>query len=66
MKKQVVVTIHRDGTSSIDAQNFAGVGCTKATEAIELALAGSPVSDSDRKKKPDFYATHSAGNKHSN
>lgn len=65
-KRQVVVTINRDGTSSVDAQNFAGQGCLKATEALEVALNGSPASGDDRKKKPDFFATHTGSSKATN
>lgn len=61
--KQVIITINRDGTSTIDAQNFAGVGCEKATKALEMALVGAQGgSDVDRKKKPDFYASNQSTN----
>lgn len=56
MQKKIVVEIFPDGSSKVDAQNFNGVGCAKATEAIELALAGSDPSNRDDKKKPDFFA----------
>lgn len=56
--RQIVITINRDGTSTVDAQNFAGVGCAAATKAIEVALGGDDASNVDDKKKPDFYATN--------
>lgn len=55
MHKQVVITINRDGTSSIDAQNFQGVGCKEATKMIEVALGGNDPDNRDEKKKPEFY-----------
>ena len=56
MNKQVVITILADGTSTVDAQNFAGQGCAAATEMLELALAG-PAGASSDEKKPEFYQT---------
>ncbi len=61
-QKKVVVEIYPDGSSKVDAQNFNGVGCAKATEAIELALAGSDPGNRDDKKKPEFYQTTGVGN----
>ena len=55
--KQIVITIERDGTTKIDAQNFAGVGCEKATKALEVALVGNDTSAIDKKRKPDFFQT---------
>lgn len=59
--KQIVVTIQRDGTTSVDAQGFAGKGCHDATQAIELAIGGAG-AEKDVKRKPDFYAKLSGGN----
>lgn len=59
MQKQVVITIERDGTVAIDAQNFQGQGCKQATEAIEIALSGKGGERDDR-KKPEYYA-HNTG-----
>lgn len=56
MQKSITIEIYPDGSSKVDAKNFNGVGCAKATEAIELALAGNDPSNRDDKKKPDFYA----------
>lgn len=54
--KSVNVTIKPDGTVSVEAMGFKGVGCTAATKEVEMALAGpAGVSDNDRRKKPDFY-----------
>jgi hypothetical protein len=57
-QKTITVTIAPDGHSVIEANNFKGQGCAQATEAIELALAGSDSSNRDDRKKPDFYATN--------
>ena len=57
--KSITVKIYPDGSSKVEANNFAGVGCKAATEAIELALAGAG-GEKDEKKKPDFYATTGA------
>lgn len=57
MQKSITVEIYPDGSSKVEANNFAGVGCAAATKAIELALAGNDPSNRDDKKKPDFYAT---------
>lgn len=59
--KTVVVNIDPDGSSVVDANNFRGVGCKDATKQIELALAGD-LSNTDDKKKPDYYATTGATN----
>jgi hypothetical protein len=56
--KTVVVKIAPDGHAVVEANNFKGKGCTEATAAIELALAGDDPDNRDDKKKPDFYATN--------
>jgi hypothetical protein len=56
-QKEIEITIFRDGTSKVDAKGFAGVGCQKATEAIEVALGGLDPANRSDSKKPDFYAT---------
>lgn len=63
MAKQIEITIHPDGTSTVDAVGFQGVGCSAATEAFELALAGPGNDNKDDRKKPEFYAA-SATNTH--
>lgn len=57
MPREIHVTVKPDGTPTVEAVGFAGKGCADATMAIEIALSGSAVADSDRKKKPDFFAT---------
>lgn len=59
--KQIVVTVQRDGTTSVDAQGFKGKGCHDATEAIEVAIGGAAASK-DVKRKPDYFAQHSSNN----
>lgn len=56
-QKQVVISFFPDGSTVVDAQNFQGKGCADATQAIELALAGSDPNNRDDKKKPDYFAT---------
>lgn len=57
--RQIVITIHRDGSSVVDAQGFQGKGCADATRGLELALAGGDSENKTDRKKPDFYGTHS-------
>lgn len=64
--KSITVVIKPDGHSVIEAHNFKGQGCAQATEAIELALAGSDPGNRDDKKKPDFYATNPQSNQQHN
>ena len=40
--KHVVVTIKPSGKVGVEANNFNGVGCTEATEQIEVGLPISP------------------------
>ncbi len=54
MEKELVIDISAAGSVKIEANNFKGVGCAKATESIELALNGGTVSS--KKKKPEYYA----------
>lgn len=54
LMKQVVITINIDGTSTIDAQNFKGVGCAAATAAAEIALGGHDASNKSDKRKPEY------------
>lgn len=56
MRKQVVVSILPDGTTTVDAQGFKGKGCQAATEQIAIALGGPNRDASDDKKKPDYFA----------
>lgn len=50
--KHVVVTIRPSGRVDVEANGFNGVGCTEATEQIEIVL-GSKV---DRDFKPEYHA----------
>lgn len=61
--KQVIVDISPAGNVKIEAANFQGVGCDKATEAIELALGGN--APKKKTPKPERYASAGvkAGNK---
>ncbi len=62
--KNVVVTIQADGEVVIEANNFKGVGCKKATAELEMVLAGGgTVQD---KKKPDFYQSNTGNTKITN
>ncbi len=53
MEKRVVVKIDAYGNPTIDAQNFAGVGCEQATRYLEAQLAGNV--SVDRSFKPEYY-----------
>lgn len=54
--KKIIIEIHPDGTSKIDAEGFKGQQCSLATKDLELVLAG-PAGEVTDRKKPDFYAT---------
>jgi len=56
-EQEVVVTVSATGKVSVEANGFNGVGCTEATEQIEIAL-GSKV---DREFKPEFHAPATEG-----
>lgn len=56
--RKVVVTIHPDGTTEIDAQGFKGKGCQDATQQLAIAIGGPGRDDSQDRKKPDFYASN--------
>lgn len=51
-EQQVVLKIKPSGKVDIDAQNFNGVGCTEATEQIEIALG---TKDPKRDLKPEYH-----------
>lgn len=64
MVKQLVIDISPAGTVVVDAQGFKGVGCSKASEQIEIVLGGE--GQKKRKDKPERFApadTGSAKNK---
>ncbi len=54
MAKQIVIDISAAGSVKMDAQGFNGVGCEKATQAIEIAINGEVVKS--KKKKPEYYS----------
>ncbi len=54
LPKSVVITIESDGEVVIEANNFQGVGCKKATADLEMVLASGGAEKSDT-KKPDFW-----------
>ncbi len=49
MRKEIEVTI-KDGNIAVEAKNFAGADCLKATKFIEDALGNV----AERTKKPEF------------
>ena len=60
-KPTVTVDISPAGTVTMDAQNFKGGACAKATESIEIALGGAGVKK--KTKKPEFFAAPGTQNK---
>ena len=52
--KNLVINIKPDGSTVVEANGFAGVGCKDASRAFEMALAG-PGGDTETKPKPEFY-----------
>ena len=49
--KQVTIHITATGDLTIEAQNFKGADCEKATAALEKALGVT----GGKKKKPEYY-----------
>lgn len=64
MVKQVIIDISAAGTVKVDAQGFKGVGCDKATEAIEIAIGGAGAKK--KTKKPDYHVPGGQSNKNNN
>lgn len=62
MAKQIKIDITPAGSAKIEAIGFNGKGCASATEMIEVAIGGAP-ANANRKKKPEFFASPSAGQK---
>lgn len=58
--KQVVIDITAAGSVKVDAQNFQGNGCAKATEQIELAIGGAGAKK--KTPKPEFYKSAGTNN----
>lgn len=58
-KEHIIIDISPIGNVTIEAKNYSGCGCTKATEQIELVLGGG-----SRKKetKPEYFAPASTAN----
>jgi hypothetical protein len=50
--KTIKVIIAKDGTPTLDAVGFNGVGCVAATKPIEEALGSK---DPQRMEKPEIY-----------
>jgi hypothetical protein len=53
MKPTINVSLLPDGSIEIDAVNFKGSACTKATEFLEKSLG---MDTAKRKKKPEWSA----------
>jgi hypothetical protein len=51
----VIVEISPAGTVKIDAQNFTGGACARATAPLEVVLGGA--GPQKKKKKPEFFAS---------
>ena len=51
--KKIVVTIDKEGKTSVEAFGFKGKGCVKATEIISKILG----RESSRQKKAEYYET---------
>jgi len=49
--REIEVTIHPDGTISIEAHGYEGADCEDATRFIEQALG----KVQQRKRKPEYY-----------
>jgi len=49
--KKIIVTIDREGKTSVEAVGFKGKGCVKATEIIAKILG----KESSRQKKAEYY-----------
>ena len=56
--RKVIIKIDQLGRPTIEAQNFAGVGCEAATAPIEKALAGG--SGVTRVLKPEWHNEETA------
>jgi len=54
--QSVVVVCHPTGRVSVEANGFQGVGCTEATEQIEIVLG----SKTKREPKPEYYQSPAA------
>jgi hypothetical protein len=50
MAKEIIITIHPDGSTEVEADGFAGQECLAATDAFERALGMEP----EREFKPEF------------
>lgn len=58
MSKEIVITIHDDGSITIEGKNFSGAECEKATAAFERELG----EVKKKTRKPEYFAkaAHSA------
>lgn len=62
MAKQVIVDISPAGSVKVEANGFNGVGCDKATEAIEISIGGAGTKK--KTKKPEYFVP--GGQSHQN
>ena len=51
MNKSIIVTISKDGSTRVEANNYHGIGCAAIVEAFSQSL-GSVVSEGH---KPELY-----------
>lgn len=58
-KEEIIIDISPVGDVKIEAKNFKGKSCQKATQEIELVLGGGTVK---RKDKPEAFAPAISGN----
>jgi hypothetical protein len=57
MSKKIVVTIAKNGTTTVSAQGYAGTACMKATAPFEELLDDNTKVDT---KTPDYYKTENS------
>jgi len=53
-ERKIIVTVDALGKPTIEAVGFNGVGCSDATKAIEMALAGGD-GEVSRVLKPEWH-----------
>lgn len=61
MSKEIVITIDKQGNTSVEAFGYKGKACLDATEAFEKILG----EVKGRKSKAEMYVTEKAGVKQS-
>ena len=55
---RVVIKVEKDGTFTMDAQNFTGGACKAATAALSAKFAGARMEEKD---KPELYMFETEG-----